>query len=241
MKNIALVLLTFALLFTGCTTTQQTAKTRHVAYSQIYEQQPVSLLILPPINKSTKVEAKELFYSSLVAPITQLGYYVMPPLLSLDVLKEESAYDSEMFLNASMKKVGEIFGVDAVLFTIINDWSKTAIMSRYQVNIEYILKSTKNDEILFDRIGDITVDVSTNSGSALGDLVGGLLMTALSKEIVGARCSNYCVLSDLPRGKYSPFHNSDSTIVAQPKAFNLKTNTQGAKQAASSNSPNALK
>jgi len=46
---------------------------------------------MPPINKSTNVEAKEYFHSTMNIPIANAGYYVIPPFLSMEILKKESA------------------------------------------------------------------------------------------------------------------------------------------------------
>lgn len=200
--------------------------TKSVTYKNIYQEQPLSILALPPINRSTKVEAKELFYSSLAVPFTLNGYYVMPPLLSMEILKEESAYDSEMFINGSMKKVGELFGVDAVLFTTIHEWTKTAVASQIRVKIEYLLKSTKTDEILFNRIGNVTLNISMNSGSLLVNMVGSMIATALTKEIVVGRNCNFYSLSDIPAGKYSPQFGKDGEANAQAKEFSVVLQNQ---------------
>lgn len=204
-------------LFASCTATK--LQTKSDTYKTIYEEKPLSILALPPINKSTKVEAKELFYSSLAIPFTLRGYYVMPPLLSMEILKEESAYDSEMFINSSMKKVGELFGVDAVLFTTIHEWTKTSIASQINVKIEYLLKSTKTDEVLFNRIGDVTLSISMNTGNILADMVGCMVATSLTKEIVVGRNCNIYTISDIPAGKYSPMFGKDGELNAQPKEF----------------------
>lgn len=204
-------------LFASCTATK--LQTKSDTYKTIYEEKPLSILALPPINKSTKVEAKELFYSSLAIPFTLRGYYVMPPLLSMEILKEESAYDSEMFINSSMKKVGELFGVDAVLFTTIHEWTKTSIASQINVKIEYLLKSTKTDEVLFNRIGDVTLSISMNTGNILADMVGSMVATSLTKEIVVGRNCNIYTISDIPAGKYSPMFGKDGEQNAQPKEF----------------------
>jgi hypothetical protein len=190
-------------------------------YNKLYQEKPVTILALPPINRSTKVEAKELFYSSLIVPLSLKGYYVMPPLLSMEIMKEESVYDAELLLNNSMKRVGEAFGVDAVLFTIIHDWRKTTVLSQINVSIEYILKSTKTDEVLFDRKGNITLNTSVNTGSALGNLVGSMLATALTKEITVGRSCNYYTLNDLPAGKYAPTFGQDAEQTSHPKEFNV--------------------
>ncbi|MEL7588942.1 MAG: GNA1162 family protein [Prolixibacteraceae bacterium] len=206
-----------ATVLASCTNSKLLPKSE--TYKNIYQEQPLAVLVMPPINKSTKVEAKELFYSSLSQPFTQRGYYVMPPLLSMEILKEESAYDAELFINNSMKQAGELFGVDAVLFTTIHEWNKTAIASQVNVKLEYLLKSTKTDEILFHRTGDITLNISVNTGNIIGDLVGSMLATALTKEIVVARNCNYYTITDIPSGKYSPTFGQDGALKAQPAEF----------------------
>jgi len=210
-----------ALVFASCTTQNLT---KSVAYKSLYEAKPLSVIVMPPINRSTKVEAKELFYSSIAVPITLKGYYVMPQLLTMEILKEESAYDSEMFIDRPTRMIGEVFGADAVLFTIIHDWRKSTIASRITVKIEYLLKSTKDDQLLFNRIGNVTLDLSQNSGG--GGLAGALISmavsmasTALTREIVVARKCNDFTLSDLPTGKYSPMFDHDGDQPAGQKEF----------------------
>ncbi len=215
MRKIFLCLL-LAGIFAGCSSKRLLKKD---AYSHLYREKPLSVLVLPPINRSIKVEAKEAFYSSLSAPIAQRGYYTLPPLLSMDILKEESAYDAEMFLDQSMKKMGEVFSTDAVLFTIIHNWKKSSLAQCIIVEIEYIMKSTATDEVLFHRIGDITVSTSVSTGNPIGDLVASVVVTAMSKEIVaGQRCNLY-TFSDLPAGKYHPSFGQDGMQKAQPKKF----------------------
>ena len=197
------------------------AVTKSQRYSQLYEEQPVSILVMPPINRSTKVEAKELFYSSLTVPLTQKGYYVMPPLLTMEILKEESAYDAEMFIENSMKRVGELFGVDAVLFTTIHEWARTTVASQVRVVVEYTLKSTSTDEVLFSRKGNIVYNPKMNSGSFLGDLIGGMIMTAMTKEIeLGRKCNVYTI-GDMPAGKYSPSWGTDQSAKAGDADFSV--------------------
>jgi hypothetical protein len=222
MKKI-IYLFIVAVMIAGCGITKPGVgvPTKATTYKAMYEEKPVSILALPPINRSTKVEAKELFYSSLVVPLTQKGYYVMSPFLAMEILKEESAYDTEMFVNNSMKEVGRLFGVDAVLFTTIHEWTKSTLGSQVVVRIEYLLKSTKTDEVLFNRIGNITFDLSVNSGNAFADLIGGMLATALTKEIDAARSCNTYSLSDLPLGKYSPSYLQDGGTASKAKEFSV--------------------
>ena len=77
MKQFLLILMG-AFIVTACSTTKPTLK--QDVYKNIYEEKPLSVLVMPPINRSTKVEAKEFFYRSLAAPIAQRGYYILPPI-----------------------------------------------------------------------------------------------------------------------------------------------------------------
>ncbi len=208
------------LAFTSCDVTKPIPKQE--AYKNLYEEKPLSILVMPPINRSTKVEAKEFFYSTLASPIALKGYYILPPVLSMEILKEESAYDAEMFVDNSVKKFGEVFGIDAVLFTTIHQWTKSAIASKVIVKVEYALKSAKTDEILFHRIGEVTVNTSVNTGTLIGNVVGSLVSTALAKEIVVGRKCNAYTLSDLPAGKYDEANfDKDGAIMAAPKEFSI--------------------
>ena len=137
MKNYLLLILLVTLVFMSCTSTKLTKSS---AYPGMYNEQPVSVLIMPPINRSTNVEAKEYFHATLNVPIANSGFYVIPPFLSMEILKRESAYDSELFLNQSLDKFNEIFGADIALFTIIHKWDKRTVGSKVMVDIEYVLK-----------------------------------------------------------------------------------------------------
>ena len=218
MKKSSLMLCMIALsALSSCSLLNTT--TRGTAYPKMYEEKPTSILIMPPINNTNAVEAKDYFYTSLAQPLSEKGYYVLSPFLAMNVLQEESAYDSEMFIDANLKPFNTIFGADVALFTIINKWSKVTLGNMISVEIEYILKSTTTNEVLFNRKGIINVDtsVSTGGGGALGALLDMALSaanTALTDKVIAARRCNIYVLGDLPSGVYSPQFGLDKDIRA---------------------------
>ena len=63
--------------------------TRGELYPKFYEETPVSLLVMPPINNTTNVEAKDHLYTSISQPLVEAGYYVISPHLALEMLKAE--------------------------------------------------------------------------------------------------------------------------------------------------------
>jgi Uncharacterized protein conserved in bacteria len=226
-NNIALLIIAVAFL-SSCTSTAPLTKS--VAYKGIYSEKPVTILIMPPINRSTNVDAKEYFHSTLNVPLANAGYYVIPPFLSMEILKKESAYDSELFLNNSLSKFGEVFGADLALFTIINRWDKSAIASKVTVEVEYIFKSIKTNEVVYTRKGTVVYNtaISTSGGGAFGALVAitaSAINTAATKYVDVARACNSYTFKDLPAGKYSPSFGIDGTQLAGSKAFSVMLNS----------------
>ena len=194
--------------------------TRESQYAKMYEEKPITLLVMPPINNSTNVEAKDLLYTSISRPLVEAGYYVISPLLAMDVLKAESAYDSEMFFDAPLTAFQNYFGADAVVFSVIDTWAKKGM--GIETKIRYVIKSAYTNEILFDRSCDLYLDLSIDSGAqgvlgALVDLAASAINTAATDHIKAARKANYYILRDIPRGKYSPEHMLDKDTIAEEK------------------------
>ncbi len=184
-----------------------------------------------PINRSTNVEAKEYFHSSLNVPLANSGYYVVPPFLSMEILKRESAYDSELFLNTSLSKFGDVFGADVALFTIINKWDKSSIGAKVYVEVEYILKSVSTNEVLFTRTGSVTYDTSVSTGvggawGVLADIAASAINTAAAKYVDVARACNAYTFKDIPVGKYQEGYALDGDQHAGPKEFDVTLNSK---------------
>ena len=222
MKHSIYLLLSATLLIVGCGTTSKLNKAQ--AYKGMYEEKPVSVLIMPPINRSTNVDAKEYFHTTLNVPILNAGYYVIPPFLSMEILKRESAYDSELFIDKpSLTIFKEIFGADITLFTIINKWDKSSIGSKVTVDIEYIVKSTTSNETIYSRKGTVIYNTSVSgSGNIFLDIAGSLINTAAAKYVDVARACNEYTFSDFPAGLYSPKYNLDGAEMSGLKSFKVR-------------------
>ncbi|MDR3366283.1 MAG: DUF799 domain-containing protein [Prevotellaceae bacterium] len=215
-------------LLSSCSITAPLKKS--VAYKGMYDEKPVAILLMPPINRSTEVEAKEYFHSTLNVPIADAGYYVIPPFLSMEILKKESAYDAELFLNSPLNKFGEVFGADLALFTVINRWDKSKLAATIYVEIEYIFKSIKTNEIVYTRKGSVTYDASINTGMGgglglLANIAASAINTAVTKYVDVARACNAYTFKDLPAGKYSPTYEQDGNEVAGEKEFKVNLNS----------------
>ncbi len=194
--------------------------TRESQYAAMYNEMPVTILVMPPINNTSNVEAKDLLYTSISRPLAEAGYYVISPLLAMDILKAESAYDAELFIDKPLTAFKDYFGADAVVFSQIDDWAKKGF--GIETKIRYIIKSTTSGEILFDRSCDLYLDLQQNSGgnswiSTLVDLAVSAISTATTDHIAAARKANYFIFRDIPRGKYDPMYLQDKEVIAESK------------------------
>ena len=222
MKKQLYLLVVISILITSCGPTSKLTKSQ--AYPEIYKQKPLAVLIMPPINRSTAVEAKEYFHTTLNVPIANAGYYVIPPFLSMEILKRESAYDSELFIDRpSLEIFRDIFGADIALFTIISKWDKSSVASNVKVEIEYIAKSTLTNLVLYSRNGEVIYNTSMSVGdNFLLNLVASALNTAATKYVDVAKACNTYTLSDLPAGKYAPKYGVDQQEMSGLKNFRVR-------------------
>lgn len=202
MKNIIKVIFftTVVCLFSSCISTN--TATMAEKYSDFYAELPTTFVIMPPINKTTNVDAKEYFYTTLNYKICEKGFYVLPPIMTMDILRQESAYDAEHFVDRDLKIFNKTLGADVCVFTIINSWDKDAILTdSIAIGIEYVFKSTKTNAVLYRKKGSVVYSFRSSSGGLLGLLVD-KLSTALTDYIKVAHDVNNYALTELPAGKY---------------------------------------
>ena len=203
MKKLFIILIAAcSLCFASCNTMKHT---RGELYPKMYEEKPVTLLVMPPINNSNNVEAKELLYTSISLPLAEAGYYVISPHLAMEIFKAESAYDAENFFDQSVGMFGRVFGADAVIFSVIDEWKKVGF--GIQTKLKFIIKSTRTNEVLFDRTCNLYLDLNDNNYYG-GGLVGVLanvavsaINTALTDHIIAARMCNQFVFEDVGGNK----------------------------------------
>ncbi|MCQ2583943.1 MAG: DUF799 domain-containing protein [Treponema sp.] len=151
---VASILSLFMMMFVSCDSTP-----KEEAYQQWYYEEPLSILIMPPVNLSHEDDMNDIFYSMLAKPLAEAGYYVFPPHFSNELFKKSDK--SESYLALSVKEFGQKYGADMVLFTRINYCYKSVLLSEVTVDADFIVKSTKTDEILFEKNVNVSQDTKT--------------------------------------------------------------------------------
>jgi len=193
--------------------------TKGDAFPKMYEEQPRSLLILPPMNESTDAEAKGYYMTTIEMPFALMGYYTFPVEMVSDIMKQEGVYDTELLYNMPLDKFNEYFGADAVLYTRIKKWdvSYMVVSSSLTVSIEAEIVSTKTSQQLWKYTGTIVVDLSGgNSGGSLAGLVASAIATAINTAAADyvkyARIANNRLIYTLPVGPYHEQYLKDQSM-----------------------------
>jgi hypothetical protein len=99
-----------------------------VDYALYRSRLPRSILVLPPQNSSTAVDATYIYLSTASRPLAEAGYYVFPVAVIDAFMKENGLPTPDEMHGVSLKKIKEVLGVDAVLYVTIEEWGQ-----KYQV------------------------------------------------------------------------------------------------------------
>ncbi|PNU18648.1 hypothetical protein C2E25_16590 [Geothermobacter hydrogeniphilus] len=190
--------------------------TKKDAFPKMYSEQPVAILVLPPINQSTAAEAKQYYETTIAQPLTMKGYYVFPLEVVDDLLENEGVYATEELLNIPPQTFKEQFGADAVMFILIDKWDTSyyVVGGSVKVAISYILKSTETGETLWQYKDSLKVDTTgQNRAGGIAGLVLQLAETAINTAMtdyvpIAGRVNNMALVS-MPYGKYSALNGKD--------------------------------
>lgn len=210
LRNILFVLPLLSLCFlTSCISLNNSGKKKSEVYANLYEEKPLTVIIMSPVNKSGNKEAGMYFYSTLHEPLAEAGYYVLPPFITRNILKGQKSFEGNAITVGDLKQFSEKYGADAALFTTINKWDKSVLISQISVSIDYMLISTKTGKLLFKRTSNYVEKGRSSSNHFFLDSLINSIDTALTKNIDAARYCNLYAFYDLPSGKYKSTCGTD--------------------------------
>lgn len=184
-------------------------------YSNFFDHQPRSILVVPPANKTTAVDAPTIFLTTVSAAFAERGYYVFPVFLVQDILNDLGATDEGAIAAIPPEKFREVFGTDSILYVTITDWTTSYIViaSNITVGAEYRLVEASTGAVLWTGKQKLV----QNSGDGGGGLIGALVNAAITAATVPYRPiaiqTNTMAASQsgygLPAGPYHPEFQKD--------------------------------
>jgi hypothetical protein len=213
-----------AILLTSCTTLPiAEPPQRNETYQELYQENPRTILILPPNNYTSEKKATRHFYPALFAPLADAGYYVIPPLATLWILEQENLNDT--ILNNQSLKLGELFGVDMILHTNILQWEKSYGLDAGEIIVEaeFLITSAKTGKDLFYRrtYGSCHISAEVEGSKFLTFIASAARTASLTVDDIAMRCSRSSFF-DLPRGPYSSGYQQDGDYKCGPPSIRLQ-------------------
>ncbi|MDG0979104.1 MAG: DUF799 family lipoprotein [Halieaceae bacterium] len=208
MKNILCAFLVFVLV--GC----ETLETKREAYPKMYdpELKPVSLVVVPAVNKTTAADAGDLITATIPQPFADNGYYILPLPIVHKIFQEEGVVDGVQMISAPASMFRDVFGADAVLYVTIEEWETNYIVlaANVTVGLSYVLRSTTTDEVLWSYKARQVVDTAgQSSGFLLLDVIKTAVTTAMTDYLPIAYRVNAQAVTTMPYGDYHPQTGAD--------------------------------
>jgi hypothetical protein len=145
----------------GCVTPQPVLPD----YTKFREHLPTSILVLPPLNKSTDVGATYSCLSSAAEPIAELGFYVYPVAVVDAMMKENGLPSPGEMHQVPVAKLREVTGADAVMFITIEEYGTTfhLFSSVTKVRLSAKLVDTRTELLLWQGTHEIVEDTDDDS------------------------------------------------------------------------------
>ena len=153
-------------------------------YTRFNDASPKSILIVPVVNNSTEVTAPDYFLSTVTIPLAECGYYVFPVNLVKRVLEDDGLSDANLVHSAPVERLCSLFGSDAVLYVIINQWDAKYLVLTTQVTVDltYCIKGGETGETLWSHHQKMVYAPQSNSsGNPIADLIIMAVQAAVAK------------------------------------------------------------
>ncbi|MBQ0113689.1 MAG: DUF799 family lipoprotein [Bacteroidales bacterium] len=132
---------------------------RETTYPKLYKENPKSILVLYPWNRSQYDKADEMLFVAASKELTYKGYYVLPVLPMLDEYRKDTTKLSSHYTKLTdLRQYKEKYGVDAVLFVTIYRFEKPWWTTNITAVAHYNLISTSTLDTLFSRQADFNYD-----------------------------------------------------------------------------------
>jgi hypothetical protein len=177
-KSMAMILSVALLALAGCA-----AKPTRPDYAQFRTEAPRSILIVPAINKSVDVNAPDYFLATIARPLAERGYYVFPVNMVKSVLSDDGLSDANLVHSGDPRRLGELFGADAVMYISIERWDAKYIVLSTSVTVElnYVLKSTHTGQELWKNHEVVVYSPQSSNNAGLAGLIANAVAAAITK------------------------------------------------------------
>lgn len=153
-------------------------------YTNYRQHPPRSIVVLPPLNESTAVEATYGYLSTVTRPLAERGYYVFPIEVVDRLFKENGLPTAGEMHQVSLGKIVEILGADAVLFITVEEYGTKyqIINSATIVQARAKLVDSRTGLLLWEGKRRVQQNSSSGGGGVAG-LIADVIIAAVSQAV----------------------------------------------------------
>jgi len=152
-------------------------------YAAFRGEDPHSILVVPALNNTLNVPAPDFFLSTVSRPFAERGYYVFPAHMVARLMEDEGLGDAGLIHRADSTRLGRLFGCDAVLYVVIQQWDSKYMVLATQttVHFDYALKSCKTGAVLWEDTQTMVYSPQANNsgGNPLAALIAQAIIAAV--------------------------------------------------------------
>jgi len=154
---------------------------KHADYTAFKDARPRSILVLPPDNSTTDVNASNSMLSQMTMPLAEAGYYVIPVAVMEETFKQNGLTTAGDIQQTPPEKLREIFGADAVVYSKITQFGTQyrVIDSATVVTATAKLVDLKTGKVLWQGAASASSNEGNNSSG--GGLIGMLVVAAIKQ------------------------------------------------------------
>ncbi|QGZ62297.1 DUF799 domain-containing protein [Paraburkholderia acidisoli] len=153
---------------------------QQVDYTALRAARPHTIVVLPPLNETSDVNATNGMLSQMTMPLAEAGYYVLPVAEVAETFKQNGLTTAADIQDVSPAKLRKIFGADAALYTKVTQYGSVyqVVDANTFVTASAKLVGLANGDVLWEGKGSA-------SGKELGNYgVNGGLITSLVQAAV---------------------------------------------------------
>ncbi len=190
-------------------------------YQSYRAHMPRSILVLPPLNESTDVNAPYSYLSTVTRPLGECGYYVFPVAVVDAFMKDNGLPTPGEMHTVSLRKISQVFGADAVMYVSIEQWGQKyqILSSTTVVKARVRLVDVGTGTLLWQG----TVQAAEGSGGS-GNLLADLIVAAVEQvaNTIGDRTHGVARQANV-----AAFLHKNTGLLFGPRSPNYASDTRG--------------
>lgn len=134
--------------------------------------QPRSILVVPPLNQVTDIQATTSVLATLPYFLAEKGFYVFPVNTVKTLLELEGYYEPAEVHAAPPEQLAVLFNADSVLYLTIHEWTSKYLIFNTTTEVDFGYRLVAADgELLWEERRRAAYTPNNNSGGGLGGLI----------------------------------------------------------------------